>query len=79
MDLFEKLLLNRGPLGQHSSVAHGYFAFPKLEGELAPRMMFRGKEVLNWSINNYLGIGNLPEIREADKKAAGDYGLAYPM
>ncbi|MCC5944952.1 MAG: pyridoxal phosphate-dependent aminotransferase family protein [Bernardetiaceae bacterium] len=79
MDLFEKLKNNRGPLGQHASIAHGYFAFPKLEGELAPRMKFRGKEVLTWSLNNYLGLGNHPEIRKVDAEAAAEWGLAYPM
>ena len=79
MDLFEKLLFDRGPLGKHSKVAHGYFTFPKLEGELAPRMKFRGKEVLNWSLNNYLGLGNHPEVRKADAEASAEYGLAYPM
>ena len=73
MDLFEKLLFNRGPLGKHSKVAHGYFTFPKLEGELAPRMKFRGKEVLNWSLNNYLGLGNHPEVRKADAEAAEEF------
>lgn len=79
MDLFEKLLENQGPLGKHSDVSEGYFMFPKLEGEIAPRMTFRGKEVLTWSLNNYLGLGNHPEVREADAKAAADWGLAYPM
>lgn len=79
MDLFEKLLTNQGPLGKHSDVSEGYFMFPKLEGEIAPRMTFMGKEVLTWSLNNYLGLGNHPEVREADAKAAADWGLAYPM
>lgn len=79
MDLFEKLLTDRGPLGKHSQIAHGYFTFPKLEGEIAPRMTFRGKEVLTWSLNNYLGLANLPEVREADAQGAKDWGLAYPM
>ena len=79
VDLFDKLLQNRGPLGQHSQVAHGYYAFPKLEGELAPRMTFRGKEVLIWSLNNYLGLGNHPEVRKADTDATAKHGLAYPM
>jgi glycine C-acetyltransferase len=79
VDLFEKLLKDRGPLGKHSKVAHGYFTFPKLEGELGPRMNFRGKEVLNWSLNNYLGLGNHPEVRKADAQGSADYGLAYPM
>lgn len=68
-----------GPLGQHQKMAHGYFAFPKLEGDIAPHMKFRGKEHLVWSLNNYLGLANHPEVREADLKGAADYGLAYPM
>jgi len=78
-DLFEKIKNNRGPLGQHSKEAHGYFAFPKLEGELSNKMTFRGKEVLQWSLNNYLGLGNHPEIRKADAEATKDWGMAYPM
>ena len=68
-----------GPLGQYMKEAHGYFAFPKLEGEIAPRMKFRGKEVLTWSLNNYLGLANHPEIRKIDAEAAEEYGMAYPM
>lgn len=68
-----------GPLGQHQKMAHGYFSFPKLEGEIAPHMNFRGKEHLVWSLNNYLGLANHPEVRKADAEAAADYGLAYPM
>ena len=68
-----------GPLGQHQKMAHGYFAFPKLEGEIAPYMKFRGKEHLVWSLNNYLGLANHPEVREADAQAAQDFGMAYPM
>ncbi len=68
-----------GPLGQYMKDAHGYFAFPKLEGEIAPRMKFRGKEVLTWSLNNYLGLANHPEIRKTDAEAAREYGMAYPM
>ena len=68
-----------GPLGQHQKMAHGYFAFPKLEGELGPHMKFQGKEHLVWSLNNYLGLANHPEVREADAKAAAEYGMAYPM
>lgn len=79
MDLFDKLLTDRGPLGKHSSVAHGYFAFPKLEGDIAPRMKFRGKEVLCWSLNNYLGLANHPEVRKTDADATKEFGLAYPM
>ena len=79
MDLFEKLLANRGPLGSHSHYAHGYFTFPKLEGEIKPRMIFRGKEVLTWSLNNYLGLANHPEVRKADADAAAEFGMALPM
>ena len=68
-----------GPLGQHQKMAHGYFAFPKLEGEIAPQMKFRGKDHLIWSLNNYLGLANHPEVRETDTKATADFGLAYPM
>lgn len=69
-----------GPLGQHSDMDHtNYYMFPKLEGPIAPRMKFRGKEVLTWSLNNYLGLANHPEVREADTKATEDWGLAYPM
>lgn len=79
MDLFEKLQNDRGPLGKHSSIAHGYFAFPKLEGDIAPHMKFRGKEVLNWSLNNYIGLANHPEVRKADTEGTQQFGLAYPM
>jgi glycine C-acetyltransferase len=79
VDIFDKISKNRGPLGQYQQMAHGYFMFPKLEGEIGPRMRFRGKEVLNWSLNNYLGLANLPEIRLADADAAKEYGMAYPM
>ncbi|MCH7514199.1 MAG: pyridoxal phosphate-dependent aminotransferase family protein [Bacteroidetes bacterium] len=79
MDLFEKLLFDRGPLGKHAKMEEGYFMFPKLEGEIAPRMYFRGKEVLTWSLNNYLGLANDPEVRETDTKATEEWGLAYPM
>ena len=68
-----------GPLGKHAGIEEGYFMFPKLEGEIAPRMKFRGKEVLTWSLNNYLGLANHPEVRETDRKAAEKWGLAYPM
>ncbi len=78
-DLFEKIKQNRGPIGEHSKESHGYFTFPKLEGEIAPRMLFRGKERLNWSLNNYLGLANHPEVRKADTDAAAEYGYAYPM
>lgn len=78
-DLFEKLLKNAGPLGQHRERAHGYFAFPKLEGEINSRMKFRGKDMIVWSLNNYLGLANHPEVRKADAEGASQYGLAYPM
>lgn len=68
-----------GPLGQHQKWSHGYFSFPKLEGPIAPHMNFRGKEHLVWSLNNYLGLANHPEVREADSKGAADFGMAYPM
>ncbi|MFB0910202.1 MAG: aminotransferase class I/II-fold pyridoxal phosphate-dependent enzyme, partial [Flavobacterium sp.] len=70
---------NKGPLGKWASQAEGYFVFPKLEGELGPRMQFGGKEVLNWSLNDYLGLANHPEVRKADTDAAIKYGAAYPM
>jgi glycine C-acetyltransferase len=79
MDIFEKIQNQKGSLGQYQSVGHGYFTFPKLEGEIAPHMMFRGKEVLVWSLNNYLGLANHPEVRKADTEATAQYGLAYPM
>lgn len=78
-DIFEKLLKNAGPLGQHRERAHGYFAFPKLEGEIGSRMKFRGKDMVVWSLNNYLGLANHPEVRKADADAAAAYGLASPM
>ena len=79
LDIFEKLRKNRGPLGQHSKEAHGYFTFPKLEGQISNKMTFRGKEVLVWSVNNYLGLANHPEVRKADADASTEWGLAYPM
>jgi len=79
LDIFEKLNTNLGPLGKHSELSEGYFMFPKLEGEIAPRMKFKGKEVLTWSLNNYLGLGNHPEVRKADAEAAAKWGAAYPM
>ncbi|MBK7475210.1 MAG: aminotransferase class I/II-fold pyridoxal phosphate-dependent enzyme [Haliscomenobacter sp.] len=79
MDIFEKRLSDPGPLGQYQKVGHGYFAFPKLEGELGNRMMFQGKERIIWSINNYLGLANHPEVRKVDAEASAQWGLAYPM
>ena len=78
-DIFEKLLKHSGPIGQHRERAHGYFAFPKLEGEISSRMIFRGKEMVVWSLNNYLGLANHPEIRKTDADAAAQFGLALPM
>lgn len=78
-DLFERIHENKGPLGKWASQAEGYFVFPKLEGPISNRMKFNGKEVITWSINDYLGLANLPEIRKVDAEAAADYGSAYPM
>ena len=81
MDLFEKLRQNLGPIGSPTQEynGHHYFSFPKLEGELGPHMRFQGKEVLNWSLNNYLGLANHPDIRQVDAEASAQWGLAYPM
>jgi len=79
VDIFEKIKTDKGNLGQYQKEAHGYFSFPKLEGEIGPRMRFRGREVLNWSLNNYCGLANHPEVRQADAEATAQYGLAYPM
>jgi len=79
LDIFEKIAKHMGPLGQHQKWSHGYFSFPKLEGEIGPHMNFRGKEHLVWSLNNYLGLANHPEVRKADEKGAADFGMAYPM
>lgn len=78
-DLFERIIENKGPLGKWASLAEGYFAFPKLEGPISNRMHFNGKEVITWSINDYLGLANHPDVRKADADAAIDYGMAYPM
>jgi glycine C-acetyltransferase len=78
-DIFERLIKNPGPLGQHADEAEGYYVFPKLTGELGSRMHFQGKEIINWSINDYLGLGNHPEVRKIDAEAAAEWGLAYPM
>ncbi len=79
MDLFDKLLQKRGPLGQYAKDGHGYYFFPKLDGEISNRMDFRGKNMLVWSLNNYLGLANHPEVRKADAEAAAQYGLGTPM
>jgi glycine C-acetyltransferase len=78
-DIFERLVKNYGPLGQYRERAHGYFSFPKLEGPINSTMKFRGKEVIVWSLNNYLGLANHPEIRKVDAEASAEWGLAYPM
>ena len=80
MDIFERIEQSTGgPIGQYRDKVEGYFAFPKLEGELGPHMIFNGEEVLNWSLNNYLGLANHPEIRKVDAEAAARWGMAYPM
>ena len=79
MDIFERIRNERGPLGQHARESHGYFTFPKLEGEISNKMTFRGKEVLVWSINNYLGLSNHPEVRKVDADASAEWGMGYPM
>ena len=78
-DIFERLIKNYGPIGQYRERAHGYFAFPKLEGEIGAKMKFRGQEMIVWSLNNYLGLANHPEVRKADAEASAKYGLALPM
>ncbi len=80
MDIFERIKKDAGgPIGQYQKLSHGYFSFPKLEGPIAPHMKFRGKEVLTWSLNNYLGLAAHPEVMAADAEAAKEYGMAYPM
>jgi glycine C-acetyltransferase len=79
VDVFNKATTNLGPIGQYAKSIHGYWSFPKLEGEISTRMKFRGKEKLVWSLNNYLGLANHPEVRKADAEAAAQYGLALPM
>jgi len=79
VDIFDKVNNQKGNIGQYAKQAHGYFAFPKLEGEINSRMKFRGKEVLTWSLNNYIGLANHPEVRKADAESAEKWGLAYPM
>lgn len=79
MNIIDKALLKLGPLGSHAHYAHGYFTFPHLEGELGSKMIFNGKEKLVWSLNNYLGLANCPEVRKADEEGTRLYGLAYPM
>ena len=78
-DIFAKIQENRGPLGIHAERSHGYFTFPKLEGEISPHMEFRGTKMLNWSLNNYLGLANDPEVRKYDAEVALEYGFSHPM
>jgi len=78
-DLFDKIYKDKGPLGKWASVAEGYFVFPKLEGPISNRMQFNGREVITWSVNDYLGLANHPEVRKVDADAAAEYGSAYPM
>jgi len=78
-DLFERIIKDKGPLGKWAKQAEGYYVFPKLEGEISNRMLFNGKKVITWSINDYLGLANHPEVRKADAEAAAEYGMAYPM
>ncbi len=78
-DIFDRIIENKGPLGKWASQAEGYFVFPKLEGPISNRMKFRGKDVITWSINDYLGLANLPEIKKVDSDAALEHGTAYPM
>ena len=78
-DLFERIVKDKGPLGKWAKQAEGYYVFPKLEGEISNRMRFNGKEVITWSINDYLGLANHPDVRKADAEAAAEYGMAYPM
>ena len=78
-DLFDRMYKDKGPLGKWAQVAEGYFAFPKLEGSISNRMKFNGKEVITWSVNDYLGLANIDEVRKIDAEAAKKYGSAYPM
>jgi len=79
MDLFDKIRTDRGSIGKYADFAHGYYAFPKLEGPIGNHMKFQGKEMIVWSVNNYLGLANHPEVRKADADAAAEWGMAYPM
>ena len=78
-DLFERIIKDKGPLGKWAEQAEGYYVFPKLEGQISNRMRFNGNEVITWSINDYLGLANHPEVKKADAEAAAEFGMAYPM
>jgi len=79
MDIFDRIRKDKGPLGKYAASAEGYFIFPKLEGELSNRMQFNGRECIVWSVNNYLGLANHPDVRKVDAESTKDWGLAYPM
>jgi glycine C-acetyltransferase len=79
VDIFEKVIANKGPLGLYAEQGYGYYYFPKLEGQISNKMTFKGKECIVWSLNNYLGLANHPEVREADTKGSADWGMGYPM
>jgi len=79
VDIFTKVIKNKGPLGQYADQGHGYYYFPKLEGQISNKMIFKGQECIVWSLNNYLGLANHPEVREADTKGAAAWGMGYPM
>ena len=78
-DIFARRLTEKTPLSRHAATIEGYFSFPKLEGPIGPRMGLNGREMVCWSLNNYLGLSNHPEVREADAAAAAEYGMGYPM
>jgi len=79
MDIFDRIKKDAGPLGKYADDAEGYYIFPQLKGELSNRMEFNDQEVIVWSINNYLGLGNHPEVRAVDGESTAKWGLAYPM
>jgi glycine C-acetyltransferase len=79
VDIFSKINEKMGPLGKYYEAGHGYYLFPKLEGDISNKMIFRGKERLVWSLNNYLGLANHPEVRKTDTEAVTKFGLAYQM
>ncbi len=78
-DLFDRITKDKGPLGKWAEQAEGYYVFPKLEGQISNRMKFNGNEVITWSINDYLGLANHPEVKKVDAEAASEFGMAYPM